>query len=838
MECDAPDPQDACGRACARHGADRPRAGRASLRAGLHAGALLWIGIALATVGIVARAPDANAQAQPADRLQNVLRSEPGSDLLEPGRAFRRKNADGVSMTKGPAKPPKESTQPLYLEGDQLIYDTRGSRVIARGNVQIFYNNYALTANEVIYDQSANTLIASGNVTIKEPNGNIVRAENANVTDDFRDAFVQSLSITTSDDTKINAERAIRRDSNVTEFVNARFTPCKSASDVPPLWCISGARVTHDQGQGTITYQDARFEVLGLPILYLPYFQHPDPSTKRKSGFLLPEYGSSTALGFMVETPYFLNLAPNYDVTFHPMYTTRQGILYQADWRHRLVLGQITGQYTLKLAGIDQNDSEYVGSDLHGKFRGSVETRGEFNLSSWWKFGWDVTAETDDAFRRFYKLDSTLQTDRVNTLFLTGLSDRNYFSLRAYQFGGLLFSDTPTAESRVAPIMDHNYIFNQPVVGGELSWDTTAMSFARSDALDNRRRTDINRVSSEVRWRRTLTDTVGITYTPFAGLRGDAYQYNNYFDPAASLPVSDDTVTRGIATAGATVTYPWVAATANASHVIEPIGQIVTRHASASDQRNLPDEDAKSLYFDTTNLFEVDKFSGRDRFQTGTRANLGLQYTFQLNTGGYAAILGGQSFHLAGDNAYRDPGRDIDGNFVFNPSSGLETTRSDYVLGMALAPSSAVRIVSQTRFDERDATLRREDAFVRFAYGPLAAQAAYSYAAADPMLGIDKTQQDIYGSAGLKLTDRWSILGSMRFDIDAKERIQDVLQLRYADECLVMTLSYTETFITDPTRDIIPDRAVMLRFELKHLGEFKYKTDVLDHVFGENQTPN
>jgi LPS-assembly protein len=779
----------------------------------------------------------AAAQQRPADQLQNVLKSEPGRDLLDPGRAFPRKNADGTSRTKGPARPPKDQSQPLYLEGDQLVYDTRGNRVIARGNVQIFYNNYSLTANEVIYDQNANTLIASGNVTIKEPNGNIVRAENANLTDDFRDAFVQSLSITASDDTKIGAERAIRRDNNVTEFVNARFTPCKTTNDVPPLWCISGARVTHDQGQGTITYQDARFELFGVPILYLPYFQHPDPSTKRKSGFLLPEYGNSSTLGFMVETPYFWNLAPNYDVTFHPMYTSRQGILYQADWRHRLVLGQVTGQYSLKLAGIDQNDSSYVSDDLHGKFRGSVETRGIFNLSSWWTAGWDITAETDDSFRRFYKLDNLLQTDRVNTIFLNGLSDRNYLGIRAYQFGGLLFNDTPSAEARVAPIVDYNYIFNKPVLGGELSADLNAMSFARSDAIDNVRRTDINRVTSEVKWRRTLTDAVGITYTPFAALRGDAYQFNNYLDPATGQAVSDDTVTRGIGTAAATVSYPWVAAGANGSHVIEPIGQIVARQASATSQRGLPDEDAKSLYFDGSNLFEVDKFSGRDRYQTGTRANVGLQYTFQLNTGGYAALLAGQSFHLSGDNAYRDPGRDIDGNFVFNPASGLETTRSDYVLGMTLAPSSAFRVVSQTRFDERDMTLRREDAFVRFAYGPLAAQAAYSYAAADPMLGIDKSQQDIYGSAGLKLTDRWSLLGSVRFDIDAKQRIQDVLQLRYTDECLVMTVSYTETFITDPARDIIPDRSLMLRFELKHLGEFRYKTDVLDHVFGENQPP-
>ena len=53
----------------------------------------------------------------------------------------------------------------------------------------------------------------------------------------------------------------------------------------------------------------------------------------------------------------------------------------------------------------------------------------------------------------------------------------------------------------------------------------------------------------------------------------------------------------------------------------------------------------------------------------------------------------------------------------------------------------------------------------------------------------------------------------------------------------MLSATYEETFIDDPLRDIDPDRTVMLRFELKNLGGFKYKTDVLDHVFGGDQPP-
>ncbi len=146
---------------------------------------------------------------------------------------------------------------------------------------------------------------------------------------------------------------------------------------MPPLWCISAARVVHDQSQATITYQDATFEVFGVPILYLPYFQHPDPSVKRRSGFLIPEYGVSNNLGHTVEVPYYFAIAPNMDFLFHPLYSTKQGVLWQGDFRHRLA----NGQYTIKFAAIDQGDTDAnVSQDLQNTWRGSIETKGLFKL--------------------------------------------------------------------------------------------------------------------------------------------------------------------------------------------------------------------------------------------------------------------------------------------------------------------------------------------------------------------------------------------------------------------------------------------------------------------------
>jgi LPS-assembly protein len=79
------------------------------------------------------------------------------------------------------------------------------------------------------------------------------------------DAFIQSLSVVTTDDTRIAAQRASRREGNTTEYENAKYTPCKNEPGMPPLWCISATRIIHDQLAATLSYQDAKFEFFGVP---------------------------------------------------------------------------------------------------------------------------------------------------------------------------------------------------------------------------------------------------------------------------------------------------------------------------------------------------------------------------------------------------------------------------------------------------------------------------------------------------------------------------------------------------------------------------------------------
>ncbi len=705
-------------------------------------------------------------------------------------------HAQSQQPLEGIAAPKIESGLPMLLQADEMIYDNQNNKVTALGNVEIYYSSYTLLADKVIYNQRTNTLAAEGNVRIKEPDGAVINADNITLTDDFRDGFIRSLKIVTSDDARIAASRATRVSGETTVFDQAVYTPCKPCEDdpsKPPTWRIKATKVIHKKSEATIEYKHARLEMKGVPVLYAPYFRHADPTVKRKSGFLFPDFSHSDNLGFTTETPYYFALAPNYDFTFSPLFSEKRGVLLKGKWRHRTE----NGRYSIEAAGINAWDKFEQGPG-NRDFRGSIKSDGEFDINQVWSYGWDVTAETDDTFRRFYQLDNILTTERVSEINLTGIGDRSYFDARLYHFGALTFEDTATSEAIVHPVIDYNYIFSDPVLGGELAYNSNVLSLSSEDSADT------NRFINELTWRRSMISQGGQVFTPFFAARGDLYKVSNVFDPVTGQGTDDDSTARGMVTGGLEYRYPFVAHGRIGSHVVEPIGQIIAR-PSIQDQEAVPNQDARSLVFDDTLLFDIDKFSGYDRIEEGTRANVGLRYTLQGNNGGYMRAVVGQSYQIAGDN-----------EFAFE--SGLRSVRSDYVTGLYFQPGQMLGFVGQARFNEDNLDLQRTDITSNLRLGPLTGSMTYSNLRAQPALGISEDREEILASSTVLLTEFWSVFGNIRFDIEDDQRITDAIGIRYSDDCFALSVSYTESFIRD--RDITPDEKILLRFQFKHLGAF------------------
>ena len=252
-----------------------------------------------------------------------------------------------------PPRPPSDGQ--MLVQAVEVDYDYNNSRVSAVGNVQMFYNGTSVEADKVIYDQKTKRLHAEGNIRMTDADGKITYANIMDLSDDYRDGFVDSLRVDTADNTRMAATRSDRSSGNYTVFENGVYTacaPCKDDPKKPPLWQVKGARIIHDQNEKMLYFENAQLEFFGVPMAYMPYFSTPDPTVKRKTGFLMPSFTSYTPFGYGMDVPFYWAIAPDYDATFTPRITTRQGVLMQAEFRQRL----INGSYQIRAYGIDQLD--------------------------------------------------------------------------------------------------------------------------------------------------------------------------------------------------------------------------------------------------------------------------------------------------------------------------------------------------------------------------------------------------------------------------------------------------------------------------------------------------
>jgi LPS-assembly protein len=776
--------------------------------------------------------------------------------------------------------PQQNGKEQMLVNARRIDYDYNNRRVSAVGQVQIYYSGSILEADKVTYDEKTKRLRAEGNAKLTDQDGNVTHGDVMDLSDDYRDGFVDSLHIERTDRTSVAAARANRTGGNFTVFESAVYTaclPCRDNPKRPPLWQVRAARIIHDQNEKMIYFEDANLEFFGQPIAYLPYFSAPDPSVKRKTGFLIPNTSTSSIYGGALDIPYYWALAPDYDATFSPMITTRQGPLLQGEFRQRLS----NGQYSISGAGIYQLDKNAVDNNAPGDrfFRGSIESHGQFALNQKWVWGWDAIALSDKAFLQDYRprlsqystgfdpasIGTPGSSEAVSQIYLTGKGDRSFFDIRSIYYKGFSNLDDQNKIPVIHPVLDYDYIVKHPVIGGELGFKVNFTSLSREQADFQQISAtggcaaaaaplpancfvlrgipgDYNRLSTQANWRTSVTDSAGQVWTPFASLRGDvaSLSINNQVNPlnivtpvtvADYITTGTSTLSRGMATAGLEYRYPFINVQSWGTQTIEPIAQVIAR-PNEGRIGQFPNEDAQSFTFDDANLFAVNKFSGWDRVEGGGRANVGVQYTAQFNQGGSVNALFGQSYQLFGKNSYAQMTATNTGL-----DSGLQDRTSDYVARLQFQPNRTYTFTSRFRFDHDDLSMQRLELEARANYDRWTASVMYGNYGAQPALGIPTRQQGILTSLSYKLDANWVVYGNALYGLKtftsglggtlipetnpSWQFTRAGLGIGYVDDCFILSANYLYGYSYDVVTGSAPkvDNRIMLQIGLRTLGE-------------------
>jgi len=305
---------------------------------------------------------------------------------------------------------------------------------------------------------------------------------------------------------------------------------------------------------------------------------------------------------------------------------------------------------------------------------------------------------------------------------------------------------------------------------------------------------------------------MGQVITPFASLRGDAFYIDGQTVAATGGGLtSDNTAFRFMPAVGATWSLPILATAGNSTHIIEPIAQIVVR-PDETDIGTLPNNDAQSMVFDTSNLFEYDKFSGYDRVEGGTRANLGVRYHGTFASGASLQGAFGQSIHLAGANSYAtDPVSNV------AAYSGLETAASDYVTSLTWDSGAGPRISARGRFDNANFNINRGELEATTTLGPLTASASYLYLRSNPNVDITSPASVVRTAASINFAENWRAFGTMTYDIANSAIASDSFGIAFDNECITASVAYSETRIG--YTDLTPSRWLNFRLQLRTFGE-------------------
>ena len=750
------------------------------------------------------------SQAQPQtvyqEQVPETAYSEPADIVVAENSATTLNAASAPSTAVDPEK------APVDYAADAVDYDQANKVVTLNGRVELKQDGRTLAADRVVYNLKDDIATAEGNVVITDANGDIHHAESVELSDKMRKGLVDRLFTTMADGSRVWAAQAVKESEQRYELRNASYTACKACEENPdkrPPWRLNAEKVELRKDEQRVVYHNAWLEMGGVPVLYTPYFSHPDGSVEQKSGLLMPSAGWNSDLGGFYSQPYYWAIAPDMDTTFTVMPTTKEGPLLRNEFRKRWENAFIKTDASVTHSGrTDSTGGESVdkGDELRGHFFGN----GGWDINRNWRARADIEVTSDEQYLRQYgftddyMLESKIYAERFDT--------RDYAIVQAMAFQDLRTEDK-TDQPNILPYAEASFVGDpNATLGGRWQWDSSLLSLSRDGNGQ-----DVYRGSTRLSWERQDVMPVGLVFNTELGARADVYHTTNRFI-ASGASAEDDTTseTRFIPNAQFTASYPVKNDFKDFSLRIEPVASLYLAPNVENGEEDIPNEDSLDVQLDAGNLLDGNRYTGLDRVEDQSHIAYGLRTGLYNYNGGRLTTFLGQSYNIDEDNN------------SFPEGSGLEDRSSDYV-GSVNASFDNGRHDLSYRFQVDSDTLssERHEVFGVTQWGPVAVDGSYLYANGVDGTIYDESREQIRLGSSVALNEQWSVRGDAIYDLseDESERglRRSIFTLAYNHECYNVAVT-ADRYLADASSGV-QDTTIMFRIGLKNLGE--YATDAV-----------
>lgn len=704
---------------------------------------------------------------------------------------------------------PVDPSSPTGVEANVLTFDAQNNTIQASGDVVLSSSGYVVTGQTLVYDRSANSVKMTGAVTVTDPSGNVLETTDLDITGGLKQAFLNALTITAYDGSRITADSADYDATLQSIYTNASYAPCGECIDSKGRrigWSVNASKIVHNSKDNSVVLENSTLSLLGVPVAWLPYLWLPDLSESALARAPRPSFNYTEQTGVGVGVQVGVYGTKWTDIFLSARYMTRQGFLLGAEWAQRFD----NGSFQIKASGIKQWDpGAFVNEVGDREWRGAIQTSGTFTPIETWEAGWSYTAFSDAAYLGDYELTTAKST--TNQVYATHVSEQTYFDIRLQQFNQLGETVTEAHQDRQGanlPVTRFEHIIDLDDDMGRLAFEGQLRHVVRKadawpTAAGARFGYEGNKTHATLQasWQKQFIEG-GLVFTPYVGGRADF----SYYDGKSPLLPGETSLLTATPIAALDVRYPLIASNGADVHIVEPIAQLVYR-GSDTTMLGITNDDAQSFVFDDTNLFSYNRFSGSDRQETGLRANIGGRYQANFANGSYLELIGGQSFQLADANAFSTVDHALTG-----VGGGLSNDASYAVLGAYGSFIPGLTFGAKTQVDTSAWTLARFGAGASYSTSGYGATLDYRFIAANPGVGQLADQHEVFGELTIPVADYWSLRANAAWDISGDSWLQVGGGLTYDDGYLTFGANARRT---GPTHVSPDSTSVLATFAIK-----------------------
>jgi LPS-assembly protein len=745
-------------------------------------------------------------------RLQALRRGLPAGlalALAAPWPALAQDSAQPAAQTQAPrAAESPEAPREVAFEATTVSYDSDGDTVTAEGDVVLRSEDQSVRADAVSWNRATGQIVATGNIRFVDEDGNQLFTDRLELTDELKAGAMSNLLLAFREGGRLAAVEGRRSDNGDIVLDRAAYSGCpvvdEHGCDKQPSWRVTARRVFYDAEAKTVRFEGAYLELFGKRILPLPGLSIRSDGGA-SSGFLIPDLGITSNNGVEVVGSYFWRIASNRDVLLSGYLYSDAAPMISAQYRELSSKGafQATGFLTYGTR-IPLNASVPIGER---DIRGYVSANGRFQLNPNWSVTGSARFASDRTFLRRYDIS---RDDRLrSTINVERIDDRSYFTAQAWVTQALLVPIPQGLVPIALPLVDYRYRMDDPVLGGRIELQANTLAITRTAGQDTQR------AFARAEWNLRRITALGQEVTFTALVRGDMYHSDeNAITLTPTYRGLPGWHTRGVAIGAVDVKWPFVGGFLGGTQVLTPRVQLVA--SPPIENLAIPNEDARAIDLEDSNLFALNRFPGYDRIEDGVRVTYGADWSAEFPGWRIKATVG-QSYRVT------------DKPTLFPDGTGLTEEFSDVVGRTEVRFRDFLRFRHRYRVDKDNLAVRRNDIDLTVGSDETYVELGYLRLNRD----IDLTSEDLQDREELRAAGRiaffkyWSAFGSAvvnltnreedpSFAADGFKPLRTRLGLAYADDCLEFGFTWRRDYAS--LADARRGDSFHLYFALRNLG--------------------